>query len=887
MRKLRGLCLRFRAMFAARRIGDELDAELKVHLAEHIDDGVRSGLSEAEARRQALLRIGGVEQVRQAHRDRATLPWLESVLRDVRYALRGFRRNPVFAITAIFTLALGIGATTAVFSVVDRILFRSLPYAHDDRLVSFGLVQSLERQEFQLGGFYYEWRRNQTPFASVTFEHGTSECNLTEANPVPLQCADVAQNFLPTLGISLLRGRNFLPEEDAPNGPKAAMISGALWRSRYNRDPHVLNKTIDIDGHAVRIVGVLPNDFEMPRLQKADIVRPAQMDEAFQHTANSGIGFPVWAFARLKPGISVQQAKAEIQPLFLHTQQWIPPEIRKDFHLQVRSIRDRQMQDAYRAAWLLVGAVLLVLLIACANVASLFSARGAARERELSVRAALGASRGRLIRQTLTEALLLSIAGAAAGCLLAEALLLIFIRLAPTGVPFLAEARLDLRIVLFMIVVSILCAGIFGILPALERPNASALVARQSKSAAHTRLRRVLVVSQVGLSVVLLSGASLLVKSFRNLQQVNLGMQTRNVLTVHVPLNWERYTSGYQDFYLRAETAFRQIPGVMAVGMSNSVPPDGDSWHGGFRFSELIVPGKAPTPSGVGGSVVSRVVTPDYFRALQIPILQGRNFTEAERTSKDNLVILSKDLAERLFGTGNPIGRHIEHPEFRPHLVAGPTYTVVGVAANVKNGGLAGQDDPELYELRTNLHPETWDQHHLFLIETSLPASVIAPWIRSKVAQLDPVAPVEINTLSETVSTLADRPRFETALLTFFACTGLAMAIIGLYGVVAFMAVQRTQEIGIRMALGATRSNVLHLILREGMRLIMIGGALGLAAAFALSQLLQSMLVSVSPHDPMSFIAVSVLLALVAFAAVLIPARSAMNTDPMKALRWE
>ncbi len=889
MAKIRALWIRLCTLFFPHRISGEFDAELQSHIEQHVDEAVRSGLNESEARRQALLRLGGAEQARQAHRDRATLPWLESVLRDVRYALRGFRRNPLFAITAILTLALGIGTTAAVFSVVDRILFRPLPYAHDDRLVSFGLVQSLERQEFQLGGFFYEWKRNQTPFSSVTFEHGTSECNLTEANPLHMQCADVAQNFLPTLGVAPVLGRNFLPEEDVPNGPRVAMISDGLWRTRYDRNPDVLNKSIVIDGHSVRIVGVLPNNFEMPRLQKADIVRPAQMDEAVQGTANSGIGFPVWAFARLKPGMSVQQAKAEMQPLFLHTQQWIPPEIRKDFHLQVRSIRDRQMQDAYRAAWLLVGAVLVVLLIACANVASLFSARGAARERELSVRAALGASRGRLIRQTLTEALLISIAGAGVGCLLAEALLLVFIHLAPTGVPFLAEARLDLRIVSFTIVVSILCAGIFGILPALERPSASALVARQSKSAAHTRLRRVLVVSQVGLSVVLLSGASLLVKSFRNLQQVNLGMQTRDVLTVHVPLNGERYAneSGYQDFYLRAETAFRQIPGVTAVGMSNSVPPDGDSWHGGFRFSELMIPGKPPTPSGVGGSVVARVVTPDYFRALQVPILHGQNFTEAERTSKDNLVILSKDLAERLFGRENPIGRHIEHSEFRPYRVAGPTYTVVGVAANVKNGGLTGQDDPELYQLRTNLHPETWDQHHVFLLEINLPVSVVVPWIRSKVAQIDPIAPVEIDTLSQTVSTLADRPRFETALLTFFACMGLAMAIIGLYGVVAFMAVQRTQEIGIRMALGATRSNVLRLILREGFRLVLIGGAIGLLAALALSRVLQSVLFSVSPHDPISFIAVSVLLALVAFVAVLIPARSAMKTDPMTALRWE
>jgi predicted permease len=595
----------------------------------------------------------------------------------------------------------------------------------------------------------------------------------------------------------------------------------------------------------------------------------------------------MWAFARLKPGVSVQQAKAEMQPLFLHTQQWIPPEIRKDFHLQVRSIRDRQMQNSYQAAWILLGAVLVVLLIACANVASLFSARGAVRARELAVRAALGASRGRLIRQTFTEAFLLAITGAAVGCALAEALLLIFIHLAPTGVPFLAQAQLDLRIVLFAIVVSLLCAGIFGILPALEKPRATALVARQTKSMAQARLRRVLVVVQIGLSMVLLSGASLLLKSFRNLQQVSLGMQTQNVLTVHIPLNEEHYPNGYQEFYLRAEAAFRQIPGMTAVGMSDSVPPDGDSWHSGFRYSELTVAGEPPTPSGIGGTVVSRTVTPDYFRVLQIPILQGRNFTEVERSSKDNLVILSRDLAAHLFPHEDPIGRHIEHSEFRPYRVAGSVSTVIGVAANVKNSGLAGQDDPELYELRTNLHPETWGQHHIFLIESSFSVSAVAPWIRSQVAQLDPVAPVEINTLSQTVSTLADRPRFEMALLTFFACTGLAMAVIGLYGVVAFMAVQRTQEIGIRMALGATRTDVLGLILREAFRLILIGGAIGLGAALALSRVLQSALFSVSPRDPLSFIAVSVLLALVAFVAALIPARSAMKTDPMTALRWE
>ena len=629
-----------------------------------------AGMTQIEARRQALVEFGGVERTREQCHEQRPGWWLGTVAQDVRYALRGFRRNPVFTITVIATLALGIGATTAVFSVVDRILFRSLPYAHDDRLVSFGLVQSLEKQEFTLGSFFYEWRDNQKPFESVTFERGVGACNLTEANPVHLHCAQVAGNFLSTLGISPVLGRNFLPEEDAPNGAKVALISDGLWLSRYNRDPGVLDKTIVIDEHAIRIVGVLPSDFEMPRLQETDVVTPAAMDVAAQHTVNAGLGYPMWAFARLKPGVSVKQAQAEMEPLYRHTQMWIPAQIRKDFHLQVRSVRDRQMQDAYTAAWVLLGAVLAVLLIACANVASLFSVRGSARQRELAVRSALGASRGRLIRQTLTEAVLLALAGAVAGCLLAEVLLRVFIAVAPTGIPFLAKARLDLRIVLFTVTVSLVCAVLFGIMPALEKPRPAALVARTTKAGANLWLRRCLVTAQIGVSVVLLSGASLLVKSFWNLEQQSLGMKTRDVLTVQVPLNSERYQNGqaYMDFYLRAEEALQRLPGVTALGISDSLPPDGNGWHGGGRYADMFVAGRPHPPAGAGETVVARAVTPGYFRVLQIPILQGRGFAEEDRSSSSDSMILSKLLSERLFPQGDAIGQHIQLPTYNPYF---------------------------------------------------------------------------------------------------------------------------------------------------------------------------------------------------------------------------
>jgi len=547
------------------------------------------------------------------------------------------------------------------------------------------------------------------------------------------------------------------------------------------------------------------------------------------------------------------------------------------------------MHEAYTAAWVLLGAVFAVLLIACANVASLFSARGAARERELAVRSALGASRGRLIRQTLTEACLLAIAGAAAGCALAEILLRVFIAIAPTGIPFLTKARLDLRIILFTVLLALLCAALFGILPALERPRAAALVARSAHGGSHARLRRLLVTMQIAISVVLLSGASLLVKSFWNLEQQSLGMQTRDVLTVQVPLSGARYSTSqaYMDFYLRAEAALRRLPGVTTVGMSDSIPPDGDSWHSGMRYADLFVSGRPRTPSAEEGSVVVRSVTPGYFHVLQIPILEGQGFTEEERNLSDHPMILSRQLAVRLFPQENPIGQHIQNAIFDPYFTLdGPVYTVVGVAADVKNAGLTGQDDPEIYKLRRD-NPEDWNSHAVILLETALPAAVVAPWVRSQIGQIDSEAPVEIDTLAKSVNRLADRPRFETALLGFFAFCGLLMAVIGLYGVIAFVAAQRTQEIGVRMALGATRVDILRLIAGEGVWLIAFGGVLGLAAALAAARLLKSLLFNVGMYDPGTYGLVVVLLALVALAATLIPARAAMKVEPVEALRYE
>ncbi len=878
---------RLRFFFSRGRRG-ELDEELQFHVEQSTQANIASGMLPQEARRQALIALGGVERAREEVHQQHPGWWIGTVLQDVRYALRGFRRNPLFTLTVIATLALGIGATTAVFSVVDPILFRPLPYAHADRVVSVGLLGSvtLPRNAWMLGSFYFDWKKDQRSFEALTSqEYQPYRCELTQGNPVQLACLEVEANYLPTIGVALRLGRNFLSEEDRPHGPKVALISYRLWVSHFNRDPDILNKLIEIEGKPVRVIGILPEDFETPTLDAADVLVPIRLDEAEERRSHHG--YVMRDFARLKPGVTIAQAKSELKPLLELTRSIMPPYARKRISLSVCSIRAFQMQDVHLMAWILLGTVLAVLLIACANVASLFMARGAARERELAMRSVLGASRGRLVRQTLTEAFLLALAGAIAGCALAEILLCVFIAIAPTGVLFLSEARIDIRIILFTVFLSLFCAALFGIVPALQTPNATVLATRSTLPGTQALLRRGLVASQIAISIVLLSGAMLLLRSFWNLERQNLGMQTRHILTVNVSLS-DQYRTGQKrmEFYQQAEQAMRRLPGVTAVALSDSVPPGG--WQNGDWSGLMAVAGRPlPTKDDAGRPIAWRWVTPPYFHILGIPIVQGRNFTQEDRNSNGHFLILSKLLADRMFPAGNAIGQSIQ-PRWNDNE---PWYLVVGVAGNVKNSGLGSPNEPEYYRLRRNFvgdwDPNSWGIHSVMILETALPPAAVAPWVRSQIAHIDPTALVDIATLTQQVSKLAARPRFETALLGFFAFTGLLMAIIGLYGVTSFVAMQRTQEIGVRMALGASRSNILRLILWEGVRLIALGAVVGLVSALALSRILTSLLFRISPYDPASFIGVVLLLALVALAATLIPARSAMKVDPVVALRHE
>ena len=878
------LLTRLRFLIFRKKRG-ELDEEIEFHLEHAIATRIANGMDPAEARRQALIEFGGIEPTRQQCERQRPGWWIGTIMQDIHYAFRGFGRNPVFTISVLITVALGIGATTAVFSVVDRILFRPLPYADPSRIVSLGMVHSLERQEFLMGRSYVEWQKGQTPFSVLAAQSVmVHNCDLVENDPMQLSCISFQASFLPLFGISPAVGRNFLPEEDRPHGPPVVMISYGLWKGHYNGDPHILDRIINVDGDRVRIVGVLPRDFQFPTLEAADIVSPFAFDPAIQQTVNGGFGDPMRLFARLKPGVSVEQAYAQMQPLFNDDLKWFPPSAKSETRLSIRTLRDRETQEVRPVAWVLFGFVLAVLLIACANVAGLMMARGVGRQREVAVRSAIGASRVRLIRQALTEALALSSAGGLTGLTLAQALVMVFVHLAPTGIPFISKAHLDLRIAVFAALVSCLCGVIFGCATALQKPGLAALNAKASMSRNHAILRRSLVTVQIAISIILLSGAALLLRSFTKIEQQNLGIRTGGVLTVKVALPSWRYDTNQKvmDFYLRLESSLRRLPGTRAVGVTDSIPPGG--WQGDFRFSDLHVQGKPPIPPGTGGTAVGRSVTPDYFRALNIPIVHGRNFADQDRRGVEREVILSRLLAARLFPGEEPIGKRLLPGA---NISSGTAAIIVGVADNVKNSGLTEESDPEMYTLRRSVADDWGGNHLMVIVDSAMPVAAIEPWVRSEISSIDRTVPVEMEPLNQSVNRLADGPRFETTLLGFFALTGLVLAVVGLYGLIAFITTQRTHEIGVRMALGATRGNILRLIANDGLRMVLVGLAIGLGTALAVSRMLKTLLFHVSIYDPLTYILVPVLLSLVALFAILIPARAGTRVEPAITLRNE
>jgi putative ABC transport system permease protein len=864
-----------------RKSRKEFDDEVKFHLEQSIAGKMNAGIAEPEARRQALLEFGSVDATREGCEQQRPGWWTGILAHDFRYALRGVMRNPAFSIAVVLTLMLGIGSSSAVFTVIDKILFRPLPYHDGGKLVSVGLVAPIEPQEFMLGGSYYEWQDSQKPFVAMTSETGVESCDLNEVNPARLDCAGVEQNFLPTLGITPVVGRNFLPGEDRPNAPQAALISYALWRNRFHQDPSIAGRFIRINGKPTEIVGVLPQNFEMPRLQAADVLLPEALDVAAQRRADPGR--PMWAFARLKTGINAQQAQAQLEPLFDYSLRLAPAPFRKEVHYTVRPLRDRQFHDVHRAAWILLGLVMMVLLIASANVASLLAARRTSRQHEIAVRIALGASSLRLLQEAILESLILSMAGVLAGVSLASLLLHIFITIAPYGMPFLNAAKIDTRVLIFSMSIGLLSTLGFGLIGGLSRAQMKALASRSALGLRHARFRQILVTTQIAAGLVLLSGGALLARSFWNLQHQNLGINEENVLTATISLGQTAYPTAERQmaFFERLQRTLRWAPGVIAVAMSDSLPPGGN--HHDQIYASLHVEGQPRYTSGTGGNVAWRWITPDYFRALDIPLLAGSGFSDDEISSPNRFVVLSHALAERMFQGESPLGRQVHVANGAP-ADQDPPYTVVGVAANVKNGGLAAGEEPEYYRLRRD-QAQDWDRGAVVLVKSNLPATTMAHWMREQISSLDPTLPIEVGTLHERVGKLAEQPRFEMLLVSYFAGVGLILAMVGLYGVTSFLMVQRRPEVGIRLALGAGKRDIILLVLASTMRMVVPGTIAGVALALLLSQFLSSLLFKVDPHDTATFFGATILLIALTVFASLFPAVAATRVDPMTTLR--
>ena len=879
MSRLRTMFSRLRGAFMKSRSEQQLNSELQAHLDLLAEENIRRGMSQEEARFTARREFGGLEQTKENYRDQRGLPFLETLLQDLRFAARMLAKNRAFTLVAILTLALGIGATSAVFSVVDRILFRSLPYPHQDRLVSLGFKAPLDSLEFMLGADYLEWRAQQNGFeAMTTMRPGVSGCDLTEQNPARLNCAAVESTFLPTFGIQPMLGRNFTHENDRPNAPPVALLSYALWRSRFAGDPSIVSKTIPLEGKPTTVLGILPEAFEMPTLAQVDILLPEALDEAAQQRPQAGEFLR--GFARLKPGVSPEQATLALQPAFKRSLTFVPPAFRKEVSLVVRPLRDRQIHDSRLASWIFLGSVLAVLLVACTNVANLLLARASSRRRELAVRTALGASRGRLIRQSLTESLLLGLLGGAAGCLVAYGLLRWFVSLAPEGIPRLQQASLDLRVVLFTFGVSLVSGAFFGLGPAMHRPTPELLTGKEARMTSRGVLRHLLVSAQIAASLVLLAGAGLLLRSLWNLQNVPLGMEAENVVIGKIDLAEYRYPDVQKQvaFFNELEARLQQIPGVTSLALSDTLPPSGGMQA--TIYSRIEIPGRERLAEGTGGMVGWRSVTPKYFSVLGIPIVRGRSFREEERAAGENPIILSESLARKLFPTEDALGKSL-----RPRVEA-PWRMVVGIAADVKNNGLVSPSDPEYY-VPWKEDPEGYFREGYVIIRTPMNPKMVAEWMRTETAAIDPALPVTIQSLSQRVGKLAQRPRFNALLLALFAATGLLLAAIGIYGVVGYLVAQRTQEIGVRMALGATQENILRMILLHFLRWTLAGALLGLLASWFATRLLESLLFEVRAHDPWLLAFAAALLLCVVFFAAWIPARRAMRVDPMAALRYE
>jgi putative ABC transport system permease protein len=814
---------------------------------------------------------------------------MNTLMQDVRYALRMLRKSPGFTAIAVLTLALGIGANTAIFSVVDSVLLKPLPYPHSERLVHISQA-STKTGEMERQLSYPDFRdiaAQNTVFEHVAVYNDDSTTMTGAGEAQHLHLATVSAEMFSVLDAKPLLGRAFLPGEDKP-GAYVTVLSYALWQRQFGGDPAAIGRSITLDGRSFTIVGVMPRGFPYPfdsdaiDLFETFAAYATPLPGGQPMTEERGSRF-LSCIARLKPGATLARANQELAAISAGLAQQYPDEDKYSVEHAVPEID--ALAGSYRAQFrILLGAVALVLLIGCANVANLLLARATSRQREMAIRAALGATRAQILRQLLIESGLLALGGGAAGLAIAAWGVDFLSKLDALGIPRLAEARLDGRVLLFTLGVALVTGFLFGIAPAwqLSRQSIGERLKEggrgTSQGAEKHRLRNLLVIVETSLAVVLLAGAGLLLESLRHLERVNPGFDPRGVLTFAISLPDSRYGDGEKalQFYRQLEQRIRALPGVDVASFGLPLPMSDARLRTGYEVEGH------PLPPSELPHTHFRVVSDDYFRALRIPLLQGREFRSADRADTTPVVIVNQTLAAHAFPGENPLGKHI----WLGVAVGGrpPMREIVGVVADVRHQALDKPSDDEAYAP----HEQLGIAWSFGAIRTSLPPESLLPAIREQVRAVDPdIALYSPKTMQKYFDQSVAAPQLNSELLGAFAALALVLAVVGMYGVVSYGVAQRTNEIGIRMTLGAQQRDVLALVLRQGMAMAAVGVAAGVAGAVAATRLLASLLFGVRPGDPAILAAVAALLAACAFLACYIPARRAMRVDPMIALRYE
>ncbi len=806
---------------------------------------------------------------------------MHALWQDLRYGARMLGKNPGFTAVAVLTLALGIGANTAIFSVVNAVLLRPLPYPNSDRLV-FLAEDSEQIHEMSIAyPNYLDWRQQNHVFDELAIFQ-TPNFILTGAErPERVPGLNVSANFLATLGVAPLLGRDFRADEDNPGARPAAIMSYGLWKRALGGSPDVIGKSTTLSGTAYTVVGILPATFNF--YSQPDVLVPIGLGakDLMERGDHPGI----YGVARLKPGVSVAKAQTEMSTIARRLEQEYP-KTNTGNHVIVNSLHEELVQDVRPAALVLFGAVGLVLLIACVNVANLLLARAASREKEFAIRLALGAGRRRIVRQLLTESILLAALGGILGLLLGIWWKDGLVSLIPEDFRRLVDIRLDRWVLAFSAILSGVTGVVFGLIPALQGTRSAGLYAdlkegtgRSTGSVRHHRVRHLLVVSEVALALTLLITAGLTIRSFYHVLRVNPGFRAAGLLTMQISLPGTKYSKPAQEtaFFTQLLERVRALPGVVSVGAVTPLPLTGEGWQTGFYVDGQPIPQPGQFPNSD-----YHFITPDYFRAMDIRLLRGRVFNDADNDSAPRVAIVSETFAQRYWPNEDPVGKRIHRGG--PEADAKNWLTVVGIVSDTKQYGLDAKTKTEFYV------PYFQDPilRMTLAVRTTPSPLALSEAVRSAVLAIDPDEPVYgIRTMDQWLEESIGQRRVTLILLGSFAGLALLLAAIGIYGVMTYNITQRTHEIGIRMALGAQTGDVLQLFVGQGLRMALLGVVIGLAAAFGLSQLLSSLLFGVSARDPLTFAAVAIALTGVALAASYIPARRAMEVDPMVALRYE